>query len=126
MKQILIGLSIIALFLLLFMGGFKLLAGHIYGRTDCERFNIDNIEVRTGIDIPAVSNVDCSFDASINTKFSTFTFDKNEVDLEEYVVRNDFEKNGDVYLNTGERTDTKWQAELNPETYVLTVKLEYK
>ncbi|MEM7367192.1 MAG: hypothetical protein AAF587_01255 [Bacteroidota bacterium] len=126
MKQILIAISILAASLFLFMGGVKMLVSHIYNRTDCERFNIDNIEVRTGIDIPSVSEADCTCDQIAKTKRSTFTINTQQVDLDEYLTTNKFVEQDGAYVNAGEREDTKWKAKLDPETHVLTVMLEYK
>ena len=119
-------LLIIGIIIFLGFAGCKGLINHIYNRTDCEQFNIDNIEVRTGIDIPAVSKVICDFNAIENTKTSIFTLDKTQVNLAHYAARNGFHSKGNVYVNAGERTDTKWEASLNKTTLDLTVSVIYK
>ncbi|MEM1121380.1 MAG: hypothetical protein AAGJ18_13090 [Bacteroidota bacterium] len=111
---------------ILFLAACKGLVNHIYNRTDCEQFNIDNIEVRTGIDIPAVSDVTCEFKSTENTKISVFILDKSVLDFDYYIQRNKFIREGDFYVNAGERTDTKWNARLNKENLELRVALTYK
>jgi len=119
-------LLIIGIIIFLGFAGCKGLISHIYNRTDCEQFNIDNIEVRTGIDIPAVSKVICDFNETKNIKTSVFTLDKLQVDLDDYVARNGFESQGNVYVNTGERADTKWEANLDKTSLDLTVSVTYR
>lgn len=126
MKIILKIIVVISTLILLGFAGCKGLINHIYNRTDCEQFNIDNIEVRTGIDIPAVSDVICEFKETERTKVSVFTLKKTDLDLSRYVDRNDFIDKGDFYVNSGERKDTKWDARLNKENLELTVELVYK
>ena len=82
--------------------------------------------MRTGIDIPAVSKVICNFDEIKNTKTSIFTLDKVQVDLGDYVTRNGFESQGNVYVNTGERVDTKWEVSLDKATLDLMVSVTYR
>lgn len=120
--------TLLILGILLFLGfaGCKGLIHHIYNRTDCERFNIDNIEVRTGIDIPAVSNVICEYQSAEKTKVAVFTLDKALVNLDQYTAKNNFIQQGNQYIKTGERADTKWSANLNATTWDLTVAVQYK
>lgn len=105
--------------------GFRSLVSHIYDHVDCEQFNIDNIEVRTGIDIPAVTDVDCSCNEQKTVKTSTFVLDIGQVDLDHYVTRNKFKAVNGQYENTGERKDTRWKATLDKERHELTVRVEY-
>lgn len=121
-KPLLIGLLI----LLLPIFSFKMLSSHIYNRTDCEQFNIDNIEVRTGINIPAVDEVICEFNSTQNTKIAVFMLNKSSLDFTHYIKRNDFVKEGNFYVNRGERADTKWEAKLNEADLKLVVSLVYK
>ena len=108
------------------MGSFRLLTKHIYSRTDCEAFNIDNIELRTGIDVPAVIESGCECFISGNIKTAKFTLDVENLDFERYVSRNKFEWVEGEYRNSGERDDTAWASTLNLETKELTVFIEYK
>lgn len=105
--------------------GFRSLVSHIYNHVDCEQFNIDNIEVRTGIDIPAVTEVECTCNEDKTIKTSTFTLDTDQVDLDRYVSRNKFQAIDGYYENTGERKDTKWKAKLDKGSHQLTVTVEY-
>ena len=105
--------------------GFRSLVSHIYNHVDCEQFNIDNIEVRTGIDIPAVTEVECTCNEDKTIKTSTFTLDTDQVDLDRYVSRNKFKAIDGHYEHTGERKDTKWKARLDSENHQLTVTVEY-
>ena len=106
------------------MVSFNSLAKHIYNRTDCERFNIDNVEVRTGIDIPSIIDATCSSNGKI--KNSIFTIDTNKVDINTYIKTNKFVKEDSIYINTGESKNTKWKITLNPESAILNVSIEYK
>ncbi|MBX2874703.1 MAG: hypothetical protein KTR30_21450 [Saprospiraceae bacterium] len=105
--------------------GFRSMVSHIYNRVDCESFNIDNIEVRTGIDIPAVTDVECSCNEEKTIKTSTFTLDVKQVDLDQYVSRNKFKATDGYFENTGQRKDTKWKAKLDKGSNELTVIVEY-
>ena len=75
-------IGLVALGVLVFMGSFKLLVRHIFNRQDCERFNIDNIELRTGVNVPSISDCDCR--VTENMKLSTFILDTTVVDIGSY------------------------------------------
>ncbi len=124
MKNILIVASSIALFLILLLGGCRALIYTIANSNTCERFNIDNIEVRTGIDIPSVMNVDCMYENGL--KNVTFTLDTSKVKIEEYLNRNKFIWQDSMYINNGERERTKWHAEYRKELAALKMKIVYK
>lgn len=126
MKILIKTLAILSIIILLGFAGCKGMMNHIYNRTDCMQFNIDNIELRTGIDIPAVSDVVCDFKESERMKVSVFTLEKASLDLTHYIDRNNFVDQGAFYVNAGEREDTKWNASLNKENLELTVELEYR
>ena len=126
MKVLLKTLLILGILLFLGFAGCKGFINHIYNRTDCEQMNIDNIELRTGIDIPAVSNVVCEFKTAEQTKVAVFTLDKVKVDLAHYTASNNFIQKGNQYIKSGERTDTKWDARLDATTWDLTVSVQYK
>jgi hypothetical protein len=115
-------IGIIALFMLM-AGSFVLLAKHIYNRKDCVRFNIDNIETRTGIDVPAT--IDCKCNMEGMTKTSTFILDTSVTVLDAYIGRNGFEPGSDGYVKTGENEKTIWNASLNKETAELHFKIQY-
>jgi len=119
-----IGLGIMVVAILTIMGGVKLLVNHIYHRQGCERFNIDNIELRTGINIPAVSDFDCNCEA--NRKTSKFVINTQEVELDLYIDDNQFELVNDQYLKQGDNENTKWKATLDKATAELIVDIEYR
>jgi len=123
-KKILFLLGALALIVLLFMGGTRLLIKHIYNRTDCDRFNIDNIELRTGVDIPDVKESECESDGKI--KKCEFTLDTNKVDISHYVERNGLTAEDSLFVKRGERDDTKWEVKLNPVNTKLFVEIIYK
>ena len=126
MKEVTKVLIVLATIILFGFTSIKSFTNHIYNRTDCEQMNIDNIELRTGIDIPAVSKVICAFKTAKQTKVSVFTLDKNKVDLAYYINRNGLIQKGNKYIKLGERADTKWAVSLNSTTWELTVSVQYK
>jgi len=125
MKTTLIIVASFLGFIVLAMGGCAALNRHIYSQTDCEKFNIDNIEVRTGINIPSVKKDDCHCEEGNKSKKAKFMIDTDQVDLTKYIADNKFEKKNNHYINNGERDDTKWSAQLNNETGELIVEIDY-
>ncbi|PKO99811.1 MAG: hypothetical protein CVU13_04595 [Bacteroidetes bacterium HGW-Bacteroidetes-8] len=123
-KKILFVLGALALIVLLFMGGTRLLIRHIYNRTDCERFNIDNIELRTGVDIPDITESKCESDGKI--KICEFTLDTNKIVLSHYIDRNKFIQEDSFFVKRGERDDTRYEIKLNPLNAKLFVEIVYK
>ena len=72
---------------------------HISHRLDCERFNIDNVELRTETNIPDLAeNPVCGYDPKLKVKANLFHIDTRQVDMHHYIVQNHFSK-----LNTGKR-----------------------
>lgn len=123
MKKLIIILLSITVFIAFVYLGLNLLAKHIYNRTDCAIFNIDNIELRAHINIPSIDSQDCNCENNIKTSIFVFEAD---VDIEDYIQTNHFVKENGIYVNQGERADTKWRAVLNPQTLELAVTIEYK
>ena len=109
-----------------FMLSFKLLVKHIYNRRDCERFNIDNIELRTGIDIPKIKTVDCTCDENQGIKSSTFQIDKEFVNIDEYIEKNNFKEEDGLFINSGDNDNTEWKATLIDDSGELVVFIKYK
>ncbi|MCB0631600.1 MAG: hypothetical protein R2824_22635 [Saprospiraceae bacterium] len=103
--------------------GYNQLSRNIYDRTDCESFNIDHIELRTGINIPNVSNSVCEFDKLQNSKTSIFSL--AGVEIEKYVNANGFELVDGKYIRSGDKEANRWEAELDPETATLRVEIFY-
>ena len=121
-KLIIIVLSIAIIVFIAYLSLF-LLGKHIYNRSDCERFNIDNIEMRTHVNIPSVVLQDCNCQGNI--KISNFKL-TSDIDLEDYVKKNRFSKENGIYVNKGEQEDTQWNISLNPKTLEMNVWIEYK
>jgi len=126
MKYILYTMASVALFLLLGAVGCKSLVNHIYKRVDCEQFNIDNVEVRTGINIPSITDVNCECNETKTIKTNTFILNSDIVDMGDYISRNKFILEDGQYKNIGQREDTEWEAILNPETSELKVVIKYR
>lgn len=124
MKLLLYLLGGTVLTLVLFMGGCRLLNKQIFNQQSCERFNIDNIEVRTGIDIPTVENSSC--ECSRGVKDAEFTLKLKPENIDRYVSRNKFELKDSVYVNANEDEYTKWIANLDLKTQKLKVHIDYK
>ncbi len=124
MKHLVIGLAVMLVMIVSFMVGFKLLARHIYQRTDCERFNIDNIELRTGINIPKIVDYDCS--CGDGFKNSSFVLDPEYTAVEDYALKHEFKLHEGMYLAEGDNENTRWKASLDPESNRLEVHIEYK
>ena len=66
-KTILFLLGAIVGIPLLFMVGCKSLVKTIYQSMDCDQFNIDHIELRTGIDVPKIRRKYCQLKDSTRT-----------------------------------------------------------
>lgn len=126
MKYILYSIASVLLVLFLGAAGCKSLISHIYKRVDCEQFNIDNVEVRTGINIPSVTDVDCECNETKTLKTNTFVLNSAIVDLSDYASKNKFILEDGQYKNIGKREDTEWEAILNPETSELKVVIKYR
>jgi len=80
-KPIFVILGGISWLTILFAGSIYSLSKHIYNRTDCVRFNIDNIESRTEIDIPQAISSECDCKDVPKMKESTFVLDKTSARL---------------------------------------------
>ena len=112
-------------FILAGMGSIKLLLNHIYDRQDCERFNIDNIECRTGINIPAVTDAECNCENNVKT--SCFVIDTAHTNLEKYLMGHRFKKVDDQFAQKmGSDENTEWHATLNYTTGDLYFVINYK
>ena len=88
-KKVFIVIGIFLVILIVGYAGINLFGWSIYNSNSCERFNIDNIELRTGTNIPFISECDCNL--GNNTKYVVFQFSPG-VNVNEYIVRNKFEK----------------------------------
>lgn len=70
--------------------GYQTLLRNIYQSRSCEWANIDNIELRTLIDIPATSDCDCIYDETADTKTVVFNLDLELSEIMQYATNNGF------------------------------------
>lgn len=72
--------------------GLQAFCDKIYESRDCDFANIDNIEMRTSIDIPEIHACDCRYDEREFAKKVTFIIDKKSLDLDDYITKHGFTK----------------------------------
>ena len=121
-KKLLILLGFVVGLPLLFMAGCKTLTSTIYQSMDCDQFNIDHIELRTGIDVPKVKRKNCQLNDS--TRTVEFEVLLNAEELDAYSAKY-FEWNAPVFTAEGERSDTRWEASLDTSSRALNFNLYY-
>ncbi|MDA8994198.1 hypothetical protein N9H17_02390 [Schleiferiaceae bacterium] len=121
-KKLLILLGFVVGLPLLFMAGCKTLTSTIYQSMDCDQFNIDHIELRTGIDVPKVKRKNCQLNDS--TRTVEFEVLLNAEELDAYSAKY-FEWHAPVFTAEGERSDTRWQARLDTSSRALIFHLYY-
>lgn len=128
MKKIIIIFSTIALFLTLVGFGFYGFSKVIYNSCSCENFNIDNIELRTGINIPAIKSVACNYDEITKTKKSSFIIDTEKVNIEDYIQKNKLDKSEEenLYVKSNDNKSHSFKVILNKNTGKLDVEIKYK
>ena len=139
-------------------GGFrgcKSLIDAAFESNSCERFNIDNIETRTRIDIPSSicgepECFSCILDKAANTKTNYFRIRTDVEDMDRYVERNSFisvyeadmdlsvfgelakkpeikpDNMRNIYYNSGKGNRTDWLAILDKNSGDLWVYMKYK
>ncbi|MFT5848879.1 hypothetical protein [Psychroserpens sp.] len=96
----------------------------IYNTQSCERFNIDNIALRTGVNILEVVSIDC--ECKDNIKVSKFIINTDKVDLENYITKNDFILVENLYTKENDNKNSTYTVVLDKETAELTLNLRYK
>lgn len=121
--QVMKGLLVIGAVILLAGLGCRQLTTRIYASMDCNQFNIDHIELRTGIDIPSVLGSDCSLDADVRkVRFEL----SRGVDMDRYAGRNAFiDLEGSWLTRSGSTNDTQWSARLDTNAFALEFELTY-
>lgn len=122
-KKVVLLLSAVIMMIVLFFGSMMLLTRHIYERQDCKAFNIDNIELRTGIDIPKVISSKC--ECSDHRKNAEFVLDLDQLDITDYLSKNKLERAESRYIRAGENHNTKWSANYDSLQATLAVEIEY-
>jgi len=121
-KSLLIMLvCVIAVPILLFKGCTGL-GKTIYTSMDCDRFNIDHIEMRTGIDIQQIERSYCRL--SNDKREVSFQSLKDGASELAYAQKY-FTWDGATFTASGSNPDTKWQASLDTVTNELYFKLNY-
>lgn len=124
MKNTILVLISLTLFIGVGVVSFKGLINHIYDRKDCDRFVIDHVECRTNINIPDVKSGTC--ECTDRERKVSYTLDLNDDEIRRYLSKNKYDKRGELYINEGQRPDTEWYAELNPYTKKLSIQMQYK
>lgn len=84
MKNIFFGLAILGIVILIFRLGSFRLSKTIYKTKDCEQFTIDHLELRTGVNLPKLLELNCNFDDQNDLKIHEIQIDTNEVDIPSY------------------------------------------
>jgi len=107
---------------LLLFRGCRGLSRTIYNSMDCDRFNIDHIELRTGINIPSVTRLDCQIED--NQRIAEFDVHISGEDKEQYTLRY-FKWNGMTYYAQGNDPNTEWSASYDTLTNRLHIQLYY-
>ncbi len=87
---VLLSVTIVIAMLSIGFLGYKTLLRSIYQSHSCEWANIDNIELRTLMDIPATSGCDCVYDETADTKTVIFNLDLEAADIIRYATTNGF------------------------------------
>tara|TARA_B100000809_G_C15065744_1_gene504124 strand:+ start:842 stop:1222 length:381 start_codon:yes stop_codon:yes gene_type:complete len=124
MKKVTIVITVILGIIVMLYGGLHLFGKMIYNTQSCERYNIDNIELRTGVDIPEITATDC--ECKNHEKISKFSIDTNKVDLEDYISKNDFTLVDGLYIKENDNKNSKYKVAFDKKTAELTVNLRYK
>ena len=121
-KKLLILLGFVVGLPLLFMAGCKTLTSTIYQSMDCDQFNIDHIELRTGIDVPKIKRKYCHLNDS--TRTVEFEVLLNAEELDAYSAKY-FNWDSTLFVAKGQRSDTKWRALLDTSSRALIFNLYY-
>ena len=106
----------------LFVQGCRGLKRTIYSSMDCDQFNIDHIELRTGINIPKIKRLHCEIQN--NTRKVGFLLRKTGSDEIEYAKKY-FTWNGTLYTAAGKNPETEWIATYDSTTNIFELQLEY-
>ena len=128
MKKILLIVSTVLLFAILVAFGIYGFSKIIYNSCNCKRFNIDNIELRTGINIPEIKTVTCNYNEITKTKKSSFIIDTKEVNIEDYIQKNKLAKadENNLYTKSNDIKSHAYKVILNKNTGKLEVQINFK
>jgi len=109
---------------ILFVKACKSLVSNIYHSMDCDRFNIDHIELRTGIDVPKITRNFCELNDS--SRLVSFQLLKSGTDKAAYAAKYFTWKEGSYFNAAGENQDTYWSASLDTTTSELVFNIRYR
>jgi hypothetical protein len=109
---------------LLLMQGCKSLVKTIYNSMNCDQFNIDHIELRTGIDVPRIERNYCELTETKRTV--SFQLLLKGQEKAEYAEKYFYWSKDHLYTNEGSNEQTRWFASLDTLTSELTFELFYK
>ncbi len=107
---------------LLLIKGCQSFAKTIYQSMDCDQFNIDHIELRTGIDVPKIKRKYCQLNDS--TRTVEFEVLLNSKELKSYSTKY-FHWDAPLFTAEGRRSDTEWQASLDTSNRALIFNINY-
>ena len=121
--RILLIIAIIFAIPLLLVKGCQSLAKEMYWSMDCDQFNIDHIELRTGIDIPKITRNYCEL--SPTQRKVSFELHKSGKDKAQYAAKY-FDYSGDhLFSASGTRKDHQWFTTLDTTTNELIFIIHY-
>lgn len=123
MKKGKFSLGILIIIVAIVFVSFKSFLSFIFDCKDCNKFVIDHVELRTGLDIPTTVNQDCVL--LENKKIHKFQFDTKEIDVHNYLTVNNFYQEGDYWIKTGNNKNNTWYAEYSLPTNELKVEIRY-
>jgi hypothetical protein len=123
-RNLLIIITVVVAFPLLLIQGCKSLAKNIYYSMDCDSFNIDHIELRTGIDIPQIKRNYCELDEMKRTV--SFQLLKTGQEKTAYAEKYFKWSKDHLFTNEGSNKQTRWFASLDTLTSELIFELHYK
>lgn len=136
--------GIMTCFVLMGMLGIRTFTKKVYNGRDCEWGNIDHLELRARVDVPAINHCDCQYSAKEKKKISVFRLQRQEDGLAEYIRRNNLqlldstealpEFNTDtldhstdsLYFRKGSEKDHDYVILLNKEKATLGIRIDYK
>jgi len=116
-------IAIIFAITLLLMKGCQSLAKEIYWSMDCDQFNIDHIELRTGIDIPEITGNYCEL--SPTQRKASFQLHKSGKDKAQYAATYSEYTGDHLFSAKGTRKDHQWFATLDTTTNELIFIIHY-
>lgn len=124
MKKVLYIIIGAVAFLFLLGSGCRGLARTMYNSMDCNRFNIDHIELRTGINITDTDSL-LYCELSDYQRRTAYVLNPKAVDFSNYAPKY-FRYVDSSYIATGADEHTIWSATLDTNTRIITFDLQYQ